>query len=77
MYKSPISIMVDNIHAEFDAKLENEVMVRLRQDYGIKIDKDRLLSALRNDMQSYDDGYRDGWEAAQRKFYDLCDPRNM
>lgn len=74
MYKSPISLIVEDIMVDFDKKLENEVMVRLRRDYGIEVDKDRLLAALRNDRQSYDDGYRDGWKAAQREFYRLsCD----
>lgn len=54
-YESPIRI----IEGELTSRFENDIMTVV-QSYGIEIDKDRLLRALKYDSDQYDKGYRDG-----------------
>lgn len=53
MYENPIKII--SLSTYFD----NEI-VRIVQSYGIEVDKDRLIRALKYDSDQYDKGYRDG-----------------
>lgn len=59
MYKSPIEIFQTSI----EYQLENDIM-NMIQKYGITVDKDELLRALRYDRDQYDKGYSDGKIAA-------------
>ena len=57
MYKSPIEVFQTGI----EYQLENEIMSMV-QKYGITVDKDELLRALRYDRNQYDKGYTEGYE---------------
>jgi hypothetical protein len=59
MYKSPIETFQTGI----EYQLENDIM-NMIQKYGITVDKDELLKALRYDRDQYDKGYADGKVAA-------------
>jgi hypothetical protein len=59
MYKSPIETFQTGIEYQF----ENDIM-NMIQKYGITVDKDELLKALRYDRDQYDKGYVDGKRAA-------------
>lgn len=56
MYKSPIEIF----QAGIEYQLENDIM-NMIQKYGITVDKDELLRALRYDRDQYYKGFSDGW----------------
>ena len=53
-YKSPIEI----ITSEVEAKMEGDIMTAI-QRYGINVDKEELLKALRYDRDQYAKGYAD------------------
>ena len=55
MYKSPIDIYLDEMHTKIDDGVYGAV-----QNYGINVDKDELLKALRYDRQQYEKGFADG-----------------
>ena len=62
-YESPIKIIQNN----FDTSLENEVM-KVVMSYGISVDKDELLKALKYDRDQYEKGFAEGkrfigWDA--------------
>ena len=59
MYKSPIEMFQTGI----EYQLENDIM-NMAQKYGITVDKDELIRALRYDRDQYDKGYVDGKIAA-------------
>lgn len=58
-YISPIEI----IHTELRTQIENDVYKAVQQ-YGIIVDKDELIKALRYDRAQYEAGYLDGWHSA-------------
>ncbi len=58
MYKSPIEVFQTGI----EYQLENEIMSMV-QKYGITVDKDELLRALKYDRNQYNEGFSDGWIA--------------
>ena len=62
MYKSPIDIYLDEIHTKIDDGVYSAV-----QNYGIAVDKDELLKALRYDRQQYEKGFADGKIAGYNK----------
>ena len=55
MYQSPIEIITKQMQAKF----EDDVFKAVQQ-YGINIDKDELIKALKYDRDQYEKGYRDG-----------------
>lgn len=55
MYKSPIEF----IYGQMQAQLEGDVITAV-QGYGINVDKDELIRALRFDRDMYYKGYADG-----------------
>jgi hypothetical protein len=59
MYKSPIEVFIDEMHTKIDDGVYSAV-----QNYGITVDKDELLRALRYDRDQYEKGYADGKRAA-------------
>ena len=54
MYESPIEMIASDI----SIKLENDVVTAI-QSYGINVDKDELIRALRYDRNQYNKGYQD------------------
>lgn len=58
MYQSPINI----ITRQMQTKFENDVFKAV-QEYGVVVDKDELIKALKYDRNQYEQGYRDGLSA--------------
>ena len=67
MYKSPIEILTDDIHAQI-VKLEEDQIFKAVVNVGIKVDKKELLRALRYDRQQYAVGYIEGKADATPKW---------
>lgn len=55
MYKSPIEIIQKQMRTQFEDNVYKAI-----QDYGIVVDKDELVKALKFDRGQYELGYRDG-----------------
>ena len=54
MYQSPIEIIYKEMQTEFENNVYKAV-----QEYGVSVDKDELIKALRYDRNQYDKGYSD------------------
>lgn len=54
-YESPIEILTSQIRFEY----ENNIMTAI-QDYGVNVDKEELIKALKYDRDQYMKGYQDG-----------------
>lgn len=61
-YKSPIDIVV----GKFNTQIENNVFKAV-QDYGISVDKDELIKALKYDRDQYEHGFKDGYWAGKNE----------
>lgn len=62
MYQLPIEIIYKEIRTEH----ENNVYKAI-QEYGVAVDKEELIKALKYDRGQYDKGYSDGaWEARSK-----------
>ena len=63
MYESPINIyeMQRDIHRKMIQDQEEKVM-ECMWEYGINVDKEELIKALKYDRHQYNKGYRDGYE---------------
>lgn len=57
-YYSPIEI-VKKIQEQYETDVVNNV-IKCVQSYGINVDKDELIKALKYDRQQYEKGYHDG-----------------
>lgn len=66
MYESPIEIITKEMSLHFDDNIYRAV-----QEYGIEVDKDELIKALRYDRDQYDKGYRDGINKFTEKLMEL------
>lgn len=55
MYKSPIEIIQGQMQYQMDNDIYKAVL-----NYGINVDKEELLRALKYDRGQYEAGYRDG-----------------
>lgn len=55
MYQSPIEIITKKMRTQFEDNVFKAI-----QDYGIVVDKDELIKALKYDRDQYEKGYRDG-----------------
>ena len=65
MYKSPINIeMMTSRLIETAKKDTEENIYSAVMSYGVDVDKDELLRALRYDREQYEKGYADGKAAA-------------
>lgn len=59
MYKSPIEIMLEQMRCQMGDDIYTAVL-----NYGIIVDKEELLRALKYDRFQYDNGYRNGMRDA-------------
>lgn len=68
MYESPIKIVekVDKISNNFGEKLE-EYVIEFVSSYGVDVDKEELVKALKYDRDQYDKGFKDGYEKAKEE----------
>ena len=71
-YDSPFNMIVDKISADI-AKQTDEMVYSAVQKVGITVDKDKLVSALQQDMQRYRDAYTRGYMDAMGN---LCNAFN-
>jgi hypothetical protein len=62
MYNSPINI----IYGQMKTQMEGDIL-RAVQQYGIDVDKEELIRALRYDRDQYDRGFADGYMNAQQE----------
>jgi hypothetical protein len=62
MYNLPINI----IYGQMQTQMEGDIL-RAVQQYGIDVDKDELIRALRYDRDQYDRGFADGHMDAQQE----------
>lgn len=58
MYESPIKMIYDDMQTRIIKQQENDVYQAVQQ-YGITVDKEELLKALRYDREQYTKGYND------------------
>jgi hypothetical protein len=81
MYQSPVEIITRQIRTQFEDNVFKAI-----QDYGIVVDKEELIKALRYDRGQYENGFSDGmlvrkdeWISVEerlpesRKFVIACD----
>lgn len=67
MYKPPITLnqeqesITAQIARHANEQMESDVLKFISR-YGIEVDKDELLKALRYDREQYETGFRDGYE---------------
>ena len=66
-YESPIEI-VQKMHDNFETKIIEDTICVIRS-YGINIDKEELLKALKYDREQYDKGYGDGYTKGYNEGY--------
>lgn len=59
MYKSPIEMLVADIQHQI-AKEQDEEIYKAVVSFGISVDKEELLRALKYDRDQYGKGYADG-----------------
>lgn len=59
MYESPISIIYNQIESNLNEKIEKDIY-EVVQKYGIIVDKEELLKALKYDRDQYQKGYVEG-----------------
>lgn len=71
MYKSPIDV----IYEQMQTKMEGDIL-RAVQGYGINVDKDELVRALKYDREQYKKGYADGHRDAKEELVRCKDCRN-
>lgn len=64
MYESPIDIIYNDIQYKVVEEMDKNVVSAV-QSYGIDVNKEELLKALRYDRQQYEKGYADA-KAEQR-----------
>ena len=59
MYESPINIITNEMQTALNEDIENNIMLKITQTYGIDVDKDELIRALNYDRQQYEKGRAD------------------
>lgn len=59
MYQSPVELVINNMYTQIASKQEGDVY-RVVQSYGVNVNKEEMLKALKYDRDQYDEGYRNG-----------------
>ena len=70
-YDSPIEI-VKKMQEQYETDIVNNVL-KCVQSYGINVDKDELIKALKYDRQQYEKGYADGIKGRYNLFEEFVD----
>lgn len=70
MYDFPIQLksMIDEAAMECQRKLEDEILMQVKLQVGIEIDRDKLIQAMTADMRRYNEAYTEGFNYGA----DLC-----
>jgi hypothetical protein len=69
MYESPIKLLQQQMQTQIVTHMEGEVLKTVLS-YGIDVDKEELLKALKYDRDQYDKGYEEGYRKAVEDFMD-------
>jgi len=67
MYENPINIFYDKIATEMVNKMNEETgdyVLNLVHSYGVDVNKEELIKALKYDREQYEKGYTEGRDAA-------------
>lgn len=65
MYESPIEMIMEDIQTQIVKQQENDIYQAV-QKYGIVVDKEELIKALRYDREQYTKGYKDALEEIKK-----------
>ena len=71
MYESPIKIIesaIDSISKSLIRDKEDAIILEVKRQLGVDVDRSELLAALQYDRHQYDKGYVDGYEAGRPKW---------
>ena len=63
MYKSPITIIestIDSFTKSIIKQKDDAVFAEIQHSFGVDLDRDELIRALKNDRDQYEKGYADG-----------------
>lgn len=66
MYKSPISIYETAMQTIMEQR-ENAILAKVQDAFGVQVDKEELIRALRYDRNQYEAGYKDGLADAKEE----------
>ena len=69
LYKSPIQIVQEQM-SSIESQLQNETL-KVIHKYGIYVDKDELIKALKYDRQQYDKGFEDGAHKCKQQLLEI------
>lgn len=58
-YESPIEVIYKDVYHRINVDLEDNIYKAVI-NYGIRVDKEELVKALKYDREQYDKGYRSG-----------------
>jgi len=62
MWESPVSIY-ETISDMIEKKIDGNIIVEVKKQLGIDVNKEELVKALNYDRNQYDKGYQDGFNA--------------
>lgn len=62
MWESPVNIY-ETISDMVENEMEGKIIVEIKKQLGIDINKEELIKALQYDRNQYDKGYQDGFNA--------------
>jgi hypothetical protein len=63
MYESPIKIIestIDNLSKAIIKQRDDAIFAEIQSSFGVDVDKEELIRALKHDRNQYDKGYADG-----------------
>lgn len=72
MYKAPIEL-THQYRLENMLEQEEGLIVKACVDVGVNVDKDELVKLLQGDRDSYNQGYKDGYDAAIAKIMEALE----
>ena len=73
MYKSPIELIMDSSPVQEIRRDSEGLIVKALLNIGVNIDKDELIKLLEGDRGSYNQGYKDGYDAAITKIMEALE----
>lgn len=68
MYESPITLIVENVEKQLHQEKEQseQMIYQCVNSFGVVVDKEELVKALKYDRDQYNEGYKDGVNEATR-----------
>lgn len=62
-YESPIQVFIQNVNCDIDETISNGI-VNVIANYGIHVEQEELIKALKYDREQYQKGFADGLNGA-------------